>query len=58
MLKHFSRNFFFFFFQIFELRYIFENFGQKVPKKCQKKWFFGKKSCFLTFLVKIYENIA
>ena len=37
----------------FELKKI-ENFDQKVPKK----WFFGKKSCVLTWLVKIFKNIA
>ena len=33
------------------------NFELKMLK-VPKKWFFGKKSCFLTFLVKIFKNIA
>ena len=54
MLRHFSR---IFFFQIFNLGKIFENFDQKCQKMA-KKWFFGKKIMFLTFLVKIVKYIA
>ena len=53
MLRHFSKNVFFFF-QTFKLGNMFENFDEKVPKK----WFFCKKLWFLTFLVKIFKNIA
>ena len=37
MLRHFSRNIFFF--QIFNLGNIFENFDKEMPKK----WFFSTK---------------
>ena len=43
MLRHF-----FFFFQIFDLGNIFENFDQKC-QKMPETWFFGKKSCFFFF---------
>ena len=51
MLEHFSRNIFF---PIFDLGNIFENFDQKMAQIR----FFGKKSGFLPFLIKIVKSIA
>ena len=58
MLRHNSRNvfffFFFFFFLIFKLGNIFESFDQK----SQKIDFFLPKNHFLAFFVTFFKNIA
>ena len=45
MLRHFSKNSFFFF-RIFNLGNIFENFDQKVPKYAQTVIFWQKIAFF------------
>ena len=53
MLRHFSRNVFFF--QIFELGNIFENYDQKVPKNA-KKVIFWQKIMFLDFFGQNFQK--
>ena len=58
MLRHFSRNFCFFFkflIQIFELGNIFENFDQKVPKNT-KKVIFWQKIMFFDFFGQNFQK--